>query len=153
MATEAVTFETTLSAIGRNTGVEVPSEAMAALGVGQRPAVVVNVNGYEYRTTVAVMGGKTLVGVSAAIRETTGLKGGDPITVTLTLDHAPRVVEVPADLQLAFAENPKAAEFFGTLSNSLQRYHIDNVNGAKTVETRARRVAKAIELFLAGKQR
>ena len=153
MAAGSVTFETTLSAFGNNTGIEVPPEVIDQLAAGKRPAVVVNVNGYEYRNTVAVMGGKFLVGVSSAIRKSTGLKGGDPITVTLTVNNAPRAVDVPTDLQKAFSDNPAAGQFFGTLSNSVQRYHIDNINGAKTDETRARRVAKAIELFLAGKQR
>jgi hypothetical protein len=153
MAAGSVTFETTLSAFGNNTGIEVPPEVIDQLAAGKRPAVVVNVNGYEYRNTVGVMGGKSLVSVSSAVRKATGLKGGDPITVTLTVNNAPRVVDVPTDLQKGFSDNPVAGQFFGTLSNSVQRYHIDNINGAKTDETRARRVAKAIELFLAGKQR
>jgi hypothetical protein len=153
MAAESVTFETTLSAIGNNTGIEVPAAVIAKLGSGKRPAVLVNVNGYEYRSTPGIMGGKTMVGVSAAIRKETGLKGGDPITVTLTVADAHRTVEVAAELQTAFEANPAAAEFFGKLANSLQRYHVDNINAAKTDETRARRVSKAIELFLAGKQR
>ncbi|HEX3090631.1 MAG TPA: DUF1905 domain-containing protein, partial [Ilumatobacteraceae bacterium] len=84
MATGSEMFETTLSAIGNNTGIEVPPEVIDALGAGQRPPVIVNVNGYEYLSTVAVMGGKSLIGVSAAIRKATGLQGGDPITVALT---------------------------------------------------------------------
>ena len=153
MATGSVTFETTLSSMGNNTGIEVPPEVIDALGSGKRPPVIVSVNGYEYHNTVAVMGGKSLISVSAAIRKATGLKGGDPITVTLTLNSAPRDVDVPADLREAFRDSPAAEQFFGTLSNSIQRYHIDNINGAKTNETRVRRVAKAIELFLAGKPR
>lgn len=46
-----------------------------------------------------------------------------------------------------------AAAFFQTLSNSLQRYHVDNVNGAKTADTRQRRIDKAVSLFLDGKPR
>jgi len=153
MVAASVTFETTLSAFGNNTGIEVPPEAITALGSGKRPAVLVNVNGYEYRNTVGVMGGKALLSVSAAVRKETGLRGGDPITVTLTAADAPRSVDVPADLAAAFAANPSARDFFATLSNSLQRYHVDNINGAKTDETRSRRVAKTIELLLAGKQR
>ena len=153
MVAASVTFETTLSAFGNNTGIEVPPEAITALGSGKRPAVLVNVNGYEYRNTVGVMGGKALLSVSAAVRKETGLRGGDPITVTLTAADAPRSVDVPPDLAAAFAANPSARDFFATLSNSLQRYHVDNINGAKTDETRSRRVAKTIELLLAGKQR
>jgi hypothetical protein len=84
-----VTFSTNLSAVGNNTGIEVPPEVIQELGAGSRPAVSVYVNGYVYRNTVAVMGGKHLVSVSAAIRKETGLKGGDPITVTLTVETTP----------------------------------------------------------------
>jgi Domain of unknown function (DUF1905) len=64
--TASVSFDTTLSAVGNNTGIEVPDDKMAELGAGKRPAVVVTVNGHEYRSTVGVMGGKQLVSVSAA---------------------------------------------------------------------------------------
>ena len=48
-------FETTMSQFGNNTGIEVPPAVLEALGGGKRPAVVVSVNGYEYRSTVGVM--------------------------------------------------------------------------------------------------
>jgi Bacteriocin-protection, YdeI or OmpD-Associated/Domain of unknown function (DUF1905) len=149
----SVRFDTTLSAVGNNTGIEVPDEKIAELAGGKRPAVVVNVNGYEYRNTVGVMGGKHLVSVSAAIRKETGLRGGDPIHVTLTLADNPREIEIPADFETALAKAAAAGKFFATLSNSLQRYHVDTINSAKTDETRQRRIDKAIATFLEGKQR
>ncbi len=153
MSAPLVSFTTTLSSFGNNTGIEVPSELVETLGGGKRPAVVVNVNGYEYRNTVAVMGGKYLVSVSAAVRKATGLAGGDPIDVTLTLATGPRAVDVPDEFKAALDREPTAAAFFANLSNSLQRYHADQITGAKTDETRDRRIAKAVDLFLAGKQR
>lgn len=148
-----IEFDTTLSAFGNNTGIEVPKELIERLGAGQRPPVLVNVNGFEFRTTVGVMSGKHLVGVTAATRKATGLGPGDAIHVVLTLATAPREVLVPDDFAAAMAANPPAADFFAGLSNSVQRFHIDNVNGAKTDDTRRRRIEKAVALFLAGKQR
>jgi hypothetical protein len=154
-ATEArsATFETTVAAAGNNTGIVVPEDVIAALGAGKRPPVLVDVNGYEYRSTVAVMGGKHMIGISAAIRKDTGLQGGDPIRVTLTVADSPRQVDVPDDLAAALAGDEQAAAFFARLSNSLQRYHVDNINAAKSAETRQRRIEKAIALFRDGKQR
>jgi hypothetical protein len=152
-AGKTVSFQTTLTATGKNTGIVVPAGLIEELGAGRRPPVLVDVNGYEYRNTVGVMQGKHMISVSAAVREATGLKGGDAITVTLTIADTPRTVTVPPDLDAAFRENRPAHEFFDKLSNSLQRYHVDNINGAKTAATRERRIAKAVELFLAGKQR
>ena len=149
----SVTFETTVAATGNNTGIEVPGEAIEQLGAGRRPAVLVNVNGYEYRNTVAVMGGKHMISISAAVRKATGLAGGDPIHVTLTVADTPREVNVPDDFAAALASDERASAFFGKLSNSLQRYHVDNINAAKSPETRQRRIDKAVALFLDGKSR
>lgn len=148
-----VEFDTTVTAAGNNTGIVVPGSLIEHLGAGRRPAVVVNVNGHEYRSTVAVMGGKHMISISAAIRKATGLKGGDPIQVTLTVADAPREVVIPDDFAAALAADEQAGAFFGKLSNSMQRYHVDTINGAKSADTRQRRIDKAIALFLAGKQR
>jgi bifunctional DNA-binding transcriptional regulator/antitoxin component of YhaV-PrlF toxin-antitoxin module len=151
--TASITFDTTVSPAGNNTGIVVPDEVIERLGAGRRPAVVVNVNGYEYQSTVGVMGGRHLISISAAVRKDTGLKAGDPIHVILTLADRPRDITVPADLAAALSADPSAGAFFAKLSNSLQRYHVDNVNAAKTAETRQRRIDKAISLFREGKQR
>jgi Bacteriocin-protection, YdeI or OmpD-Associated/Domain of unknown function (DUF1905) len=147
------TFETTVAASGNNTGMVVPDEAIDQLAAGKRPPVVVHMNGYEYRSTVAVMSGKYMIGISAAIRKATGLKGGDPIHVTLTVADTPREVNVPPDFAAALSADETVEAFFVKLSNSLQRYHIDNVNAAKSAETRQRRIEKAVSLFRNGKPR
>jgi hypothetical protein len=149
----SATFETTVTATGNNTGIVVPDEAIEQLAAGKRPPVLVNVNGYEYRSTVGVMGGQCMIGISAAIRQATGLKGGDPINVTLTVAETPREVTIPADFAAALTADEQAGEFFGKLSNSLQRYHLDNIAAAKSADTRQRRIDKAIALFREGKQR
>lgn len=149
----SATFETTVTATGNNTGIVVPEEVIEQLGAGKRPPVLVSLNGYEYRTTAGVMGGKHMVPVSAAVRKATGLAGGDPVRVTLTVAEAPREVAVPGDFAAALAADEQAGAFFAGLSNSLQRYHVDNVTAAKSADTRQRRVEKAIALFRAGKQR
>ena len=149
----SVAFDTTVTATGNNTGIVVPDNLIDELGAGRRPAVVVNVNGYEYRNTVGVMGGKHMISISAAVRKETGLKGGDPIHVTLTLADTPREVDVPDDFAAALSAEPDAGAFFAALSNSLQRYHVDSVTEAKTAETRQRRIEKAVSLFREGKKR
>ncbi len=146
-------FETILSAFGNNTGVVVPPEVLDALGAGKRPRVRADLDGYQYRTTVGVMNGQSLMSVSAAIRKETGLAAGDAIRVTLTLDESAREVTIPVDFATTLRENAGTEEFFATLSNSLQRYHIDQITSAKTDETRKRRIAKAIGLFLDARQR
>jgi hypothetical protein len=150
---KSVTFDTTVAASGNNTGIAVPDEVIDQLAAGKRPPVLVNVNGYEYRNTVAVLGGRHMISISAAVRSATGLKGDDPIRVTLTVVDTPREVTIPADFAAALAADEQASAFFGKLSNSMQRYHVDNITAAKSTETRQRRIDKTIALFRAGKQR
>lgn len=145
-------FKTTLLQAGKNiTGIVIPPEVVERLGGGKKPAVVVTVNGYTYRSSIAVMGSDFMVGVSAERRAESGLKGGDAINVTLELDEAPRVMEVPPDLQAALDKDKAAKSYFATLSYSNQRRHIDPINQAKTPETRARRIEKSVALFHEGK--
>lgn len=136
-------FETTLFQIGNNTGIEVPPEVLEELGGGKRPAVNVTVNDYSYRSTVATMGGRFLIGFSSDKRAATGLNGGDPITVELTLDTAPRTVDVPDDLAAALAA-AGVREAFDALAPSAQKAQVTNVEGTKVEETRARRVAAIV---------
>jgi hypothetical protein len=151
--TPTVTFDTTLTAFGNNTGIVVPEAVVQQLGAGRRPPVQVEVNGHTFRSTVGVMGGQHLVGVSAAVRKETGLRAGDAIHVRLTLADSPRDIGMPGDFAAALDAEPAARRFFDGLSNSLQRYHTDQVTSAKSDDTRRRRIDKAVALFLDGKQR
>src|SRR5689334_9215617 len=138
--TRPMQFETTLLQTGNNTGIEVPPEVVEQLGGGKRAAVNVTVNGYAYRSTIATMGGKLLIPFSSDKRADTGLRGGDPITVELTLDTAPRTVEPPDDLAAALAAAGLRGAF-DALPPSHQKAHVTSVESAKAEETRARRVA------------
>ena len=136
-------FETTLFQMGNNTGIEVPPEVVEALGGGKRAAVQVDVNGYVYSSTLAVMGGRQLIPFSSDKRTATGLAGGDPITVELTLDTTVRTVEVPEDLAAALdAAGVRAA--FDALAPSTRKAHAGGVAEAKAPETRARRIQKIV---------
>ncbi|WP_454792268.1 YdeI/OmpD-associated family protein [Mycolicibacterium lutetiense] len=137
-------FSTTMFQDGNNTGIEVPADVVEALGAGKRPAVVVEVNAYRYRSTIAPMGGKFLIPFSAERRNESGIGGGDAIDVDLTVDTEPRTVEVPDDLRAALAGSADAAATWERLSYSKQKAHVTAVQGAKAAETRSRRIAKVI---------
>lgn len=138
-----VSFETILFQQGNNTGIEVPPELIDELGAGKRPPVTVEVNGFVYPSTVAVMGGRFLIPFSSDKRAATGLGGGDAIAVTLTLDTAPRTVEVPADLAAAITDAGVGAAF-EKLAPSARKAHVTNVESAKTPETRERRITSIV---------
>ncbi len=140
-----IRFRTTIRQTGKSTtGIEVPAELVAQLGTSKRPPVSVTINGYTYRSTVASMGGAFLVSLSAENRTQAGVAGGDEADVELVLDTAPREVTVPPDLADALARAPAAKQRFDALSYSRQQAHVLSVESAKTADTRARRIAKAI---------
>ena len=144
-------FRAVLELNGRTaTGVEVPGEVVAALGPSKRPAVQVTINGHSYGSTVAAMGGRFMLPVSAENRTAAGVAAGDQVEVELVLDGAPRVVTVPDDLRAALDAAPVAARRFAAQSYSHQRAHVLSVEGAKAAETRARRVARVVDTLLAG---
>lgn len=136
-------FETTLSQFGNNTGIEITAEQIDELGGGKRPAVQVVVNGFSYRSTVGVMGGKFLIPFSSDKRAASGISGGDAIAVELTLDTAPRTVEVPDDLAQALdAAGLRAV--FDALAPSHRKAHVTSVETAKAADTRTRRIDAVI---------
>jgi hypothetical protein len=140
-----VTFRTTLVQSGKNaTGIEVPADLVARLGPGKRLPVRVTINGHTYRSTVAMMGGTFMVPVSAENRASAGVAGGEEVAVELEPDTAPREVVVPADLAEALDRDKGAKRRFDSLSYSHQRAHVMAIEGAKSPETRQRRIAKAV---------
>jgi hypothetical protein len=133
-------------------GFVVPPDVIKQLGHGARPPVRVRIGDYEFRYTVGVMGGRAMIGLSKVVRQAIGVSAGDEIDVELTVDSSPRTADVPVDF--AEAMNGSGTRvFFDNLSSSLQRYHVDTINEAKTDDTRRRRIDKAISLFAAGEKR
>ncbi len=141
-------FRTSLLATGKTTtGIEVPPEMIAQLGGGQRPPVVVTIGSYTYRSTVGVMGGRSLIPVSADHRRLAGIAAGDDLDIELELDTAPREVELPADLAEALSKDDAARRFFEGLSASHKKWHVQSIESAKAPETRQRRIGKSLELL------
>jgi hypothetical protein len=126
---------------GTMTGFVVPDRVVEALGAGRRPKVVVTVEGYTWRTSIASMGGRFLIGASAAVRAAAGLTAGQTYVVGVEVDTAVRTVEVPEDLAAALAAEPGAAAAWAGLTYSEQRRHAEALLAAKKPETRERRVA------------
>jgi len=147
-------FRATIKQSGRTaTGIRVPEEVVAALGSGKRPAVRVTIGGHTYRSTVAPMGGAFMIGVSAENRARAGVAAGDEVDVEIELDTAPREVAVPPDFARALKRDQAAKRAFDGLSYSNKQWHVMSIEGAKTLETRQRRIAKSIGLLREGRTR
>jgi hypothetical protein len=142
-------FHSTVELGGKTaTGIEVPTDVVESLGGGKRPPVTVTVGGHTYRTTLAPMGGRHMIPLSAENREASGLVAGDEVDVEIALDTAPREMKAPEDLAQAFRGSPDAEAFFESLSFSHKRGYVDWIVGAKKDETRQRRVVQAVEMLL-----
>ena len=150
-ATTTRTFRTTLAAGGgNNVGIVVPEDVVMAFGRGKRVPVVVTIDGaYQYRNTIASMGGRFLISFNAETRKATDRGAGDDIEVRLDIDDAPRVVDVPDDLAAELAQDDAARAAWDELSLSRQRAHAESITGAKAADTRARRVAKVLDALRA----
>jgi len=142
-------FRTTIELGGKTaTGFRIPENVVADLGPGKRPAVRVTIGGHTYRTTVAPMGGVFMIPLSAENRAGAGVAAGDEVDVDVELDTEPRDVTVPPDFAEALDRQPDARKAFDALSYSNRRRHVLSIEGAKTDETRQRRIGKAVDALL-----
>jgi Bacteriocin-protection, YdeI or OmpD-Associated/Domain of unknown function (DUF1905) len=147
-----VKFRATIEQSGKTaTGIEVPAKIVASLGSNKHPKVRVTINGFTYRSSVASMGGRFMLGVSATVREGAGVAGGDQVDVDIELDTEPREVAVPPDLAAALKRDAEAKRVFESLSYSKKQRFVLPIEDAKTAETRERRVAKAVEALREGR--
>lgn len=145
-------FRTVVELGGKTaTGIRVPPEVVEGLGSGKRPAVLVTIHGYTYRSTIAPMGGLFYLPVRAEVRERAGVAAGDEVEVDVELDTEPREVTVPEDMAAALAADADARHAFDALSYSNKRRIILSIEDAKTAETRQRRIDKAVSSLREGR--
>ena len=125
-------------------GIVVPDAIVTALGGGKRAPVKITLNGYSYHSTLAVMGGKSMVGVAAEHRANAKVKGGDTVEIDIVVDSAPREVKLPADL-VAALKRADARAAFDALAPSRRKEFVRAIEEAKAADRRERRIAKAVE--------
>lgn len=133
------------------TGIQVPAEIVAHLGSSKRPPVRVTINGHTYRSTVAPMDGVFMLPISAENRVLATVSAGDEVEVEIEPDTQPREVSVPPDFLEAIERDGDARRFFDGLSFSNKQRIVLSIEGAKTAETRQRRIAKAVDTLREGR--
>jgi hypothetical protein len=144
-------FRATVELGGKTaTGIAIPDDVVAALGPGRRPAVRITIHGHTYRTTVASMGGRFLVPLSADNREAAKVAAGDQIDVDIEPDAEVRDVRVPPDLADALARDKVAKKFFDGLSYTHRKEWVRWIEEAKKAETRVTRLGKTVASLHAG---
>ena len=141
-----ISFRTILKGEGRTAaGIAVPEELMAQLGPAKRYPVVVTINGdYTYRNSVSWYKGAFMISVSSENQKAAGVKGGDEVDVTVEIDEAPRVLDLPGDFAAALSD-AGVLEKFQTFSYSKQNSLLAPRAAAKSDATRVKNLAKAID--------
>lgn len=144
-------FRTKILAAGKTAaGIEVPAKVVAALGSSKRPPVLATINGFTYRSTVAVMGGKYMLGVSNEVRNSAGVSADETVDVDLELDTAPRDVELPPDFAFALNRDAKAKKFFAGLSYSAKLRLVTPID-VKNADVRKERISKTVAMLRDGR--
>jgi Bacteriocin-protection, YdeI or OmpD-Associated/Domain of unknown function (DUF1905) len=114
-----------------------------ALGAGKRPRVIITINGHSWRSRVAIMRGRFLLGLSNANRQGAGVATGEEVEIELALDPEPPAVNLPEDFARALDADPAARAAFDRLTHSRKREQVRAIASAKKPETRKRRIDKA----------
>jgi hypothetical protein len=148
MAQVKKAFRTTIVRDGSMCFIPVPFDPTPIFGKVRAP-VVVTLNGYSYRSTIASMGNGPCIPLRRSNREAAGLEGNETLQVTLELDVAKRAVEPPPDLVRALKAKPSVWQRWQALSYSHQREHVEAIEAAKKPETRLRRIQSAKVAVLA----
>jgi hypothetical protein len=128
-------------------GLEVPPEVVEALGGGKRPRVTITINGHSWKSRIAIMRGRYLIGLSNANRQAVGVAIGDEVEVDVEFDAETPVVVEPEDFARALDADPVARAAYDRLAYSHKREHVLAIESAKKPETRARRIEKAIAML------
>lgn len=126
--------------------VVLPAEVAAAMGGRARIPVMGTINGVAFRGSTMPMGdGRHCVGFRRAIQAQARVEVGDTVAIEIDRDDAPRTVGLPEDLAAALAAEPGARAAFDAMSYTHRREWAEAIEGAKRPETRARRIAQAVD--------
>jgi hypothetical protein len=124
--------------------VELPFDVKEHFGKA-RPPVRVTINGYTYRSTPCVYGGKYFIPVRKSNQEAAGIKPEEIISVTISLDADVRDIEPPPDLLAVLKKNAPAKARWEKLAYTTKKEHALALTEAKKPETRERRLEKIVK--------
>jgi Bacteriocin-protection, YdeI or OmpD-Associated/Domain of unknown function (DUF1905) len=127
--------------------IRVPAAVLAALGQEKRMPVMVTINGYTYRSRIAVYGGQHYLGLRREVREAARVVAGDHLTVGLEYDAELRTVDLPEGLRSALEANAEAAAAFEKLSYTRKKELVQWVTEAQRPETQKRRMGQAMAML------
>lgn len=129
-----------------------PFDVVETFGTRARVPVRGTINGFPYRSSLMPMDGCPRMVVNREIREGAGVRAGDTVKVVMERDEAPRTVTPPPSLKKELAKNKTAQTAWGKLAFTHKKEMARSIVEAKQEETRARRLAKVMEVLNNGKK-
>ena len=144
---DVISFSTVIYQIGQNRCVDIPPEAFVGRGEITVP-IVLTVGGRSVATNLIPRGDSRFrVFVNADLRNAAGADTGDLIDVEIRLDFSNREPDIPLMLHAALEAAEWAMTIFKGLTVNQRREIVQFVNDAKRNDTRAKRVARAMEVL------
>lgn len=126
-----------------------PYDVEKEFGVKGRVPVKATFNGMPYSGSLMKYGHEQhMLGVLKSIRDQIGATVGAEIEIEVRKDETARTIEYPADFLDALRAGA-ILDFFEGLSYTHRKEYCRWINEAKTDGTRAKRIAKSIELLKA----
>lgn len=124
----------------------IPAELAEQLNPGVRTAFRVKGALDHYKiaqVSLLPMGeGDFIMPLNAAMRKAIGKRAGHSLEVVLQVDNSNFVMS--EDFMQCLADEPAALKYFNTLPGSHQRYFSKWIDSAKTEDTKAKRIARAV---------
>ncbi len=130
--------------VGSTTFLPIPQQVMNALAPRKRVPVRITINGHTWRSTISIYDDGAVVAVKAAVRAAAGVEPGQTVDATLEVDDAPRMAELPADMEAAL-KSAGLLDAFRAFAPSHQKEFVVWVEGAKRAETRDKRITEMME--------
>jgi Bacteriocin-protection, YdeI or OmpD-Associated/Domain of unknown function (DUF1905) len=128
--------------------VYLPFDVFEAFGTRARMAVKGEIKGFPFRSSIFPMGGgKFYMVVNREMREGAKVKAGETVEFVMEKDDEPRAIATPPDLLKALSARKSAKAAWDKLSYTHRKEYINAIEEAKKPETRARRIARAIEMI------
>ncbi len=131
-----------------------PKSASEKLPARGRVAIKGTINGFSFRTSAFPDGkGSHNIQINGGMREGGKVTVGKTASFSIEPASDAMKVEVPADLQAALKKSAKASAQWESITDKARAEWAGWITSAKREETRASRVAKAIERLGKGDKR
>lgn len=127
-----------------------PVDVPAVFGTRGRVPVRGTINGFPFRSSLMPMGGCHMMPVNQALRQGAGVGPGDTVEMVMERDREERTVEPPPELKKELAKNKKAMANWEKNSYTNKKEMALAIREAKQEETRARRLAKVLQILKTG---